>query len=109
MKSNDRSRIIYALIATLALIAWSRTADVDAAFWTLTEDEARAFSTFSDNINRDVTRSRATRTVAGGVSCVPASVGLVSWWNADGNAFDSRSRSNGILTGTTFIAGQNGE
>src|SRR5687767_10937500 len=106
MTSNDRSRIVYALIATLALIAWTRTADVDAAFWTLTEDEARTFSTFSDNVNRGVTTSLATRTVDGELPCVPAPVGLAAWWTADGNALDSRSGNNGILTGTTFVAGQ---
>ena len=42
-------------------------------------------------------------------TCAPAPVGLISWWNADGNALDSRSRKNGTLTGTTFVAGQNGQ
>ena len=42
-------------------------------------------------------------------TCAPAPVNLISWWNADNNALDSRSRSNGTLTGTTFVAGQNGQ
>ena len=42
--------------------------------------------------------------------CTPAPVGLVSWWNADGNALDSRSRSNGTLqNGAGFTAGQVGQ
>ena len=41
--------------------------------------------------------------------CQPAPVGLASWWAAEGNALDSRSRNNGTLTGTTFVAGQNGQ
>jgi Peptidase family C25/Concanavalin A-like lectin/glucanases superfamily len=42
-------------------------------------------------------------------TCTPAPVNLVSWWAGDGNALDSRSRNNGTLTGTTFVAGQNGQ
>ncbi len=41
--------------------------------------------------------------------CTPAPVGLVSWWSGDGNALDSRSRKNGTLTGTSFVAGQSGQ
>ena len=42
--------------------------------------------------------------------CTPAPVGLVSWFQADGNALDSRSRNNGILqNGATFAAGQVGQ
>jgi len=42
-------------------------------------------------------------------ACAPAPVGLVSWWTADGNAADARTRNDGALTGTTFVAGQNGQ
>ncbi len=43
-------------------------------------------------------------------TCQPAPVGLVSWWTADNNALDSRSRHNGTLDGgATFAAGQNGQ
>src|SRR5205085_5642296 len=42
--------------------------------------------------------------------CAPAPVGLISWWAADGNTFDARSRNNGTLTnGATFGAGRNGQ
>ena len=43
-------------------------------------------------------------------TCTPAPVGLVSWFAADGNALDSRSRSNGTLqNGATFAAGEVGQ
>ncbi len=41
--------------------------------------------------------------------CQPVTVGLQAWYSGDGNALDSRSRNNGILTGTTFVAGENGQ
>jgi len=45
-----------------------------------------------------------------GQVCQPAPVNLVSWYAADGNALDSRSRNNGNLqNGATFAAGQNGQ
>src|SRR6266550_946302 len=43
-------------------------------------------------------------------TCSPAPVGLASWWSGDGNALDSRSRSNGTLIGNTnFVPGQVGQ
>ncbi|MGH9947611.1 MAG: LamG domain-containing protein, partial [Pyrinomonadaceae bacterium] len=49
-------------------------------------------------------------TVSEAQVCTPAPVGLISWWAADGNALDSRSRNNGALqNGATFTAGQNGQ
>ena len=42
-------------------------------------------------------------------TCAPAPVNLISWWNADGSALDSRSRNNGILNGNTFAAGKVGQ
>lgn len=52
----------------------------------------------------------ATATQTFAQTCQPAPVGLVSWWTAEGNALDSRSRNNGtLLGGTTFSAGQNGQ
>lgn len=43
-------------------------------------------------------------------TCQPAPVGLVSWWSADGNALDARSRNDGALQGNvTFVAGQSGQ
>ncbi len=45
-----------------------------------------------------------------GQTCNPAPVGLVSWYPADGNALDSRSRNNGTLgVGSQFAAGQVGQ
>ena len=42
--------------------------------------------------------------------CTPAPAGLVSWWAADGNALDSRSRHNGTLqNGANFAAGNAGQ
>lgn len=42
--------------------------------------------------------------------CTPAPVGLVSWYAADGNGLDSRSRNNGTpQNGATFGAGQVGQ
>ena len=43
-------------------------------------------------------------------TCAPAPVGLVSWHAGDGNALDSRGRSNGTLqNGATFGSGQVGQ
>src|SRR6266550_3950931 len=43
-------------------------------------------------------------------TCSPAPVDLASWWSGDGNALDSRSRSNGTLVGdTNFVPGQVGQ
>jgi Concanavalin A-like lectin/glucanases superfamily len=43
-------------------------------------------------------------------TCSPAPVGLVSWWQAENNALDSRSRNNGtLLNGATFGAGNIGQ
>jgi hypothetical protein len=43
-------------------------------------------------------------------TCSPAQVGLISWWSADGNALDSRSRNNGtLLNGANFSAGNVGQ
>ncbi len=42
-------------------------------------------------------------------TCSPAPVGLVSWWSADGNTLDSRSRNNGMLQNATFTAGNVGQ
>jgi hypothetical protein len=45
-----------------------------------------------------------------GQTCAPAPVGLVSWWPADGDVLDSRSRNNGVLqTGAGFSAGHAGQ
>lgn len=41
--------------------------------------------------------------------CTPAASGLASWWPGDGDALDLRSRNTGVLTGTTFVGGQNGQ
>src|SRR5947209_8491413 len=42
--------------------------------------------------------------------CTPAPTGLISWWHADGNALDARSRANGtLLNGATFGAGEVGQ
>src|SRR5689334_16906609 len=43
-------------------------------------------------------------------TCTPVRPDLVSWWSADGNALDSRSRSTGTLhNGATFAAGKVGQ
>ncbi len=43
-------------------------------------------------------------------TCQPAPVGLVSWYEGENNALDSRSRNNGTLqNGTTSTAGQTGQ
>jgi len=43
-------------------------------------------------------------------TCAPVPVGLVSWYSADSNALDSRSRNNGtLLNGATFGAGRVGQ
>lgn len=43
-------------------------------------------------------------------TCSPAPVGLVSWWQGENNALDSRSRNNGTLqNGATFAAGNVGQ
>ncbi len=48
--------------------------------------------------------------IAEAQTCAPAPVGLVSWYSADGNALDPRSRNNGTLqSGATFAAGHVGQ
>jgi hypothetical protein len=43
-------------------------------------------------------------------TCAPAPAGLVSWWSGDGNALDSRSRSDGTLqNGAGFASGYVGQ
>lgn len=43
-------------------------------------------------------------------TCSPAPIGLVSWWQAENNSLDSRSRNNGtLLNGTTFGVGNIGQ
>jgi len=52
----------------------------------------------------------AFATFSHGQVCQPAPINLVSWYAADGNALDSRSRNNATLRGgATFAAGQNGQ
>lgn len=42
--------------------------------------------------------------------CTVAPVGLVSWWSADGNALDQRSRNNGAMeNGATYTNGKVGQ
>jgi Concanavalin A-like lectin/glucanases superfamily/Carboxypeptidase regulatory-like domain len=43
-------------------------------------------------------------------TCSPAPIGLVSWWQAENNALDSRSLNNGTLqNGATFASGHVGQ
>ncbi len=43
------------------------------------------------------------------VNCLPASPGLIGWWNADGQTFDSAGTNHGTLTnGTAFAVGKVG-
>ncbi|MBK7393686.1 MAG: hypothetical protein IPI64_10365 [Chloracidobacterium sp.] len=43
-------------------------------------------------------------------SCTPAPVGLVSWWNGNGNALDARSRNDGTLeNGAAYAGGKVGQ
>lgn len=52
----------------------------------------------------------ASSMTAKGQTCQPAPVGLVSWYAADGNALDPRSRNDGTLqNGAAFGAGKNGQ
>ncbi|HJT80863.1 MAG TPA: LamG-like jellyroll fold domain-containing protein, partial [Chthoniobacterales bacterium] len=42
--------------------------------------------------------------------CTPAPAGLVSWWQADGNAMDAVGGNNGIVQGAvTFVSGKAGQ
>src|SRR3954463_9633346 len=52
----------------------------------------------------------AVASVSQAQSCTPAPIGLISWWMADGNALDARSRNNGTLQGgATFGSGEAGQ
>lgn len=42
-------------------------------------------------------------------TCTPAPVGLVAWWNGDGNSLDSRSRNDGLLFNSGFVTGFTGQ
>ncbi len=66
--------------------------------------------------NRAITQGEVTSIFNAGTAgkCVPiptpAPVGLVSWWQGENNALDSRSRNNGTLqNGATFSAGNVGQ
>src|SRR5258705_12611185 len=57
-----------------------------------------------------ITFSLLNQQTASAQTCGPVPVGLASWWSGDGNALDSRSRSNGTLAGNTnFVPGQVGQ
>lgn len=69
-----------------------------------------AFTAIGGTTRNNITRLLNTVQQAVTQTCTPAPVGLVSWFAADGNALDSRSRNNGTLQGgATFAAGKVGQ
>ncbi len=62
------------------------------------------------NLYGSVVSSNAVLTVNLPPPCAVVSTGLVSWWNAEGQALDSRGTNNGILVnGATFAPGEVGQ
>ena len=71
---------------------------------------AGSYSVVVSNLVGSVISSNALLTVIAAPSnCVPAPVGLVSWWRAEGNANDAADSNNGTLRGNMgFINGKVG-
>ncbi|MDB6065698.1 MAG: Conserved repeat domain protein [Pedosphaera sp.] len=72
--------------------------------------QAGTYSVVVYNAAGTATSSNAVLTVSPAPSCNPAPSGLVSWWEAEGNASDSLGGNPGtLLNGTSFAAGEVGQ
>ena len=68
---------------------------------------AGLYSVIVSNLAGTATSSNAALAVITSPSCVAPPSGLVSWWRAEGNAFDQTGTNNGTLAGnTTYGSGR---
>ena len=72
--------------------------------------DAGNYAVVVSNSVATVTSSNAVLTVNPARLCVPPPLGLVSWWQAEGNAADAAGANNGVLqNGTAFASGEVGQ
>jgi hypothetical protein len=72
--------------------------------------ESGSYSVIVTDLAGSTTSSNAVLSINSAPACVPAPEGLISWWPADGNAYDIAGGNNGTLeNGATFGSGEVGE
>jgi hypothetical protein len=71
--------------------------------------DSGAYSVLVSNAAGKVTSSNAVLTVSTAPPCTPTPSGLVSWWQAEGNAVDLVGGNNGVVSNVTYTRGEVGQ